>query len=101
MINTINKKIVFEIVKKIKTGKVATYKSVSDKAKLSSPRLVGKILHLNTDPFSIPCHRVVRSDGTLASGYKFGGRNMQRKKLEKEGIRFINNKIDLGKYLCD
>ena len=77
---------VYDVVKKIPKGKVLTYKEVAKKAgNEKASRAVGNILHKNFDP-SIPCHRVIRSDG------KFGGynRGMESKKelLIKEGVRF-------------
>ncbi|MBX4181603.1 MGMT family protein, partial [Candidatus Parcubacteria bacterium] len=54
---------VFSIVKKIPKGKVLTYKEVA--RRVGSPnsyRAVGNILHTNFDK-TIPCHRVIRSDG--------------------------------------
>ena len=63
------------------------------------PRLIGNYLHKNIDPKTIPCHRVVKSDGTLASGYAFGGPKKQKELLEKEGVKFNKGKADLKKYL--
>ncbi|OGN06475.1 MAG: 6-O-methylguanine DNA methyltransferase [Candidatus Yanofskybacteria bacterium RIFCSPHIGHO2_02_FULL_38_22b] len=64
---------VYRIVSKIPRGKVLTYKEV---AKLSGKpkafRAVGNILNKNYDP-SIPCHRVVRSDGQIG-GYNRGSK---------------------------
>lgn len=62
---------VFDVVKTIPKGKTMTYKQVAEAA--GSPnafRAVGTILNTNYDP-AIPCHRVVRSDGT-AGGYNRG-----------------------------
>ncbi len=62
---------VYEIVKKIPKGKVLTYKEVAKKAgNEKASRAVGNILNKNFDP-SIPCHRVIRSDGKLG-GYNRG-----------------------------
>ena len=52
----------------------------------------------NIDPKNIPCHRVIRSDGSLAKGYAFGGAKKQKEVLEKEGIKFDKGKIDLERY---
>ena len=75
---------VLEIVSKIPTGKVLTYQEVAKRA--GSPRAfraVGNILNKNWDP-SIPCHRVIRSDGTLG-GYNRGA--AQKKEiLKREGV---------------
>jgi O-6-methylguanine DNA methyltransferase len=64
---------VYDIVRKIPKGKVLTYKEVAEKAgNEKASRVVGNILHKNFDP-SIPCHRVIRSDGIIG-GYNRGGR---------------------------
>ncbi len=84
---------VFAEVKKIPAGKVTTYKKISQVSGLP-PVFVGQILKKNTDP-STPCHRVVRSDGSLG-GYFGGGRENEEKKrrvLKKEGILFENGKV--------
>lgn len=86
--------LVFEELAKVPCGKVITYKALGEKAGVS-PRMVGRIIHQNPDPKKYPCHRVVRSDGTLASGYAFGGKKAQKKKLEEEGIVFNKDKITL------
>lgn len=91
---------IYDIVSQIPKGKVATYKDVAKKAQINNPRLVGLILHRNTDQENIPCHRVVRSDGTIASGYAFGGPAKQEEKLRNEGVQFLpNGRINVSKSL--
>ena len=90
---------VFNLLKEIPKGKVTTYKALAKKAGLKSPRHVGRIIHTNNQPEIYPCHRVVKSDGTLALGYKYGGRDGQKKRLLSDGIKFTNDKIDLPSYL--
>jgi methylated-DNA-[protein]-cysteine S-methyltransferase len=77
---------VYEIVKRIPKGKLTTYKAIAEKLN-SSPRAIGRALNANKNPVIIPCHRVIKSDGTLG-GYKFG---IKRKKelLKKEGLTKI------------
>ncbi len=87
-----NKQRVYNIVSKIPKGKVTTYGAIAKKLKIS-PRLVGRILHVNKDPKNIPCHRVVFADGSLSKSYAFGGMKFQRKRLEKERVKFIKNKV--------
>ena len=63
---------VYSIVKKIPAGQTLTYKEVARLA--GSPRAcraVGNILNRNPDPKTIPCHRVIRNDGSLG-GYRWG-----------------------------
>lgn len=82
------------LLEKIPIGMVVSYSYLATQLQ-TSPRVIGKWLHKNTNPEKHPCHRVVRKDGTLASGYAFGGIAAQRKLLEKEGIKFDKNgKID-------
>ncbi len=74
---------VFNIVKKIPKGKVLTYKEVAVKAgNPKASRAVGTILKTNYSP-EIPCHRVIRSDGTFG-GYNRGAQN-KIKILRAEG----------------
>lgn len=87
--------LVFNFVRKIPKGKVITYGAISKKLKINSPRLVGQILHKNKDPKNIPCHRVVFANGSLSKNYAFGGEVEQRRKLEKEGVRFEKEKVIL------
>ena len=55
---------VFNIVSKIPRGSILTYKEVAQRAgSAHAYRAVGNILNTNYDP-KIPCHRVIRSDGT-------------------------------------
>jgi len=62
---------VLRIVKKIPRRKVMTYKEVAELAENPKAyRAVGNILNKNYD-LSIPCHRVIRSDGSLG-GYNRG-----------------------------
>lgn len=84
---------IYEIVKKIPAGKVMTYKQVSILANVATPRVVGFALHMNKDPKNIPCHRVVFSNGTLTPGYAFGGEDVQRSKLEEEGVIFTKKGV--------
>ena len=83
----------------IPQGKVTTYGHIARLHNIKSARVVGFALHTNSDPINFPCHRVVKKDGSLASGYLFGGPNVQKSRLEQEGIRFINDKVDMANYL--
>lgn len=90
---------IYEAVKRIPKGKVATYGKVAEMAgnkKMS--RAVGNALHKNPDPENIPCFRVVNSKGELAPEFAFGGIGEQRKLLEADGIEVKDNKVDLSKY---
>jgi O-6-methylguanine DNA methyltransferase len=90
---------IYEAVKKIPKGKVATYGQI---AKLAGDekmcRAVGNALHKNPEPDKIPCFRVVNSKGELSGEFAFGGAGAQQKLLEAEGIEVINGKVDLAKF---
>jgi O-6-methylguanine DNA methyltransferase len=74
---------VLAVVKKIPKGKMMTYTEVAKRAgSLGASRAVGSILKKNFDP-SIPCHRVIRSDGSLGQ-YNRGAEEKERK-LRLEG----------------
>mgnify|MGYP001578385875 FL=1 len=84
---------VYEFTKKIPKGKVATYKKVA--VAIGSPRAsrgVAMVLSKNFDP-KIPCHRVVRTDGSLGD-YNRGGINSKAKILKSEGVLLKNGKVD-------
>ena len=82
----------YRLVQTIPRGKVTSYGWLGQALGIS-PRLVGRFLHQNPDSSLTPCHRVVRSDGSLASGYAFGGLDVQRQLLEQEGVRFVKNRV--------
>lgn len=85
------------LVKKIPRGKVVTYKQIAELIG-TSPRVVGFALHANKNPKEVPCHRVVNIKGQLAKGYVFGGVGQQRKKLEEEGVKFLDEQtVNLAK----
>ena len=73
-------------------GYVITYGDLAKAINLKNgQRIVGQIMKKNPFPVIIPCHRVVKSDGTIG-GYAYG---IERKKymLSKEGLEINNNKI--------
>lgn len=89
---------VYEVVSHIPKGKVMTYKSVSEISGVGDPRVVGFALHVNKDIVKIPCHRVVKSSGELATGYARGGKSAQIAILESEGVAITKERIDLDKF---
>jgi O-6-methylguanine DNA methyltransferase len=93
---------IYEAVKKIPRGKVATYAQIAEMA--GNPKMcraVGNALHKNPDFENIPCYRVVNSKGELAGEYAFGGAWAQKELLEADGIEVIDGKVDLTKYMVD
>ncbi len=90
---------IYEAVKKIPKGRVATYGQIAKLAgneKMS--RAVGNALHNNPDPSGIPCYRVVNAKGELSGAFAFGGADVQKKRLEADGIMVVDDRVDLEKY---
>lgn len=74
------------VVRKIPKGKTLSYKAVAAMAKNPhAARAVARIMAGNYD-LTIPCHRVIRSDGTLG-GYNRGGIRKKRELLLEEGVK--------------
>lgn len=90
---------VYEYLTTIPKGKVVTYKQVAESlGNKGLARAVGNILHKNPDEHKYPCYKVLNSKGELAEAFVFGGKGVQKQKLEKDGIKVINNKVDLSLY---
>ena len=90
---------IYEAVKRIPRGRVATYAQIAEEAgDRKMARAVGNALHKNPDPLSIPCHRVVNAKGELAGEYVFGGAWKQGEILQSEGVEVIDGIVDLKKY---
>ena len=90
---------IYDAVKKIPKGCVATYGQVAELAgNKKMARAVGNALHKNPEPGIIPCHRVVDSSGRLAGAFAFGGERAQENLLREEGVIVIDGRVDLKKY---
>ncbi|MBE5862725.1 MAG: methylated-DNA--[protein]-cysteine S-methyltransferase [Lachnospiraceae bacterium] len=90
---------IYEAVKKIPYGRVATYAQVAELAgDRKMARAVGNALHRNPDPDHIPCFRVVNSKGELAGEFAFGGSGEQAKLLQAEGVEVTEGRVDLEKF---
>ena len=90
---------IYEAVKRIPKGRVATYAQVAEMAgDRKMARAVGNALHKNPDPGTIPCHRVVNFKGELAGEYAFGGAWKQAEALKREGVEAVDGRVDLRKY---
>lgn len=89
---------IYEAVKRIPKGHVATYGQIAEMAgNARMSRAVGNALHKNPDPDNIPCFRVVNSKGELSGNFAFG-EGVQEKLLRKEGVEVMDGKVDLLKY---
>ncbi|MBQ0035492.1 MAG: MGMT family protein [Firmicutes bacterium] len=90
---------VYKYLKTIPSGKVVTYGQIGEylgNKKLA--RVVGIILHNNPDPINQPCYKVVNQKGELSHSFSDGGIEIQKQRLESDGIEVIDYKVDLNKY---
>lgn len=99
--NTFEK--IYEQVRRIPRGRVATYGQIALLA--GNPhwsQVVGYALHVNPAPGEIPCHRVVNRFGGLAPAFAFGGAGRQAQLLCEEGVPFLQDgRVDLKRCLWD
>ncbi len=92
---------IYDAVKRIPYGQVATYAQVAEAAGgKKMARAVGNALHRNPDPRNIPCYRVVNAKGELSGEFAFGGPGAQAKLLAEEGVEVIDGRVDLDRYRC-
>ena len=88
---------IYEVVRTIPAGRVMSYGRVATLAgNPRGARGVGFALHRTPEPGAIPCHRVVFRDGSVCTGYAFGGPEVQRRLLEAEGVTFLpDGRVDM------
>lgn len=87
---------IYQVLKQVPRGKVITYAALAKRINSKAYQAVGMVLSKNPYAPTVPCHRVVRSDGTIGGfmGKKDGLTVMKKKKmLEEEGIVFEGDKI--------
>ena len=83
MIGNKIQKSVWSELKKIKIGQTKSDGEIAKKYKLS-PRHIGKICSQNKLILLVPCHRVIRTDGSLGGFTSVGGIKLKKKLLEFE-----------------
>lgn len=90
---------VYQALLLIPKGRVVTYALVASMiGREGSQRAVGNALHKNPDPDRYPCYKVVSGEGKLAEHFALGIEE-QRRRLEDDGIRVVDYRVDLGQYL--
>jgi methylated-DNA-[protein]-cysteine S-methyltransferase len=83
---------VWNACRKVPKGRVTTYKIIAEALRTKACRAVGNALNKNPFAPKVPCHRVVKSDGSLG-GYAKGA-SKKKQLLESEGIVVKNGRID-------
>lgn len=93
-------KSVYNIIKRVPSGRVATYGQIARLAGLGNgARQVGYALSALTDPHSVPWHRVVNARGEISIRSNPDYAYLQRNLLEEEGIVFDDKgRIPLSRY---
>ena len=86
---------ILDCIEQIPPGKVMTYGDVAEFAGTRSARMVGRVLAL--DGGTVPWHRVLRADGSLAEHLY----TEQRQRLLAEGVRFRGDRVDLAAFRWD
>ncbi|MEK6571496.1 MAG: MGMT family protein [Bacteroidota bacterium] len=90
---------IWDVVRLIPKGKVATYGDIANLCGLiDQARLVGYALHSIPANSNVPWHRVINSKGRISLPKVSGQYESQKRLLEKEGVVFVRDKIDLDKY---
>jgi len=85
-------KAVLELVKQIPEGRVSTYGALAEAVgRKKAARAVGRALNRNPEPVKVPCHRVVKSDGSVG-GYKHGAAKKEAL-LKSEGVRLTGDGV--------
>lgn len=87
---------IYNLLRKVTRGKVTTYKILAEKLETKAYRAVGQAMKNNPYAPEVPCHRVVRSDGSIGGFMgKTYGKEIERKieMLKKEGVEVIDGKI--------
>lgn len=88
---------VYHACRRIPLGKVVSYGNLAKEIDCGSPRAVGQALRVNPFAPEVPCHRVVKSDGTLGGfyGQEAGPEIIRKRKLlEAEGVIFeVSGKV--------
>ena len=88
----------YELLTRIPKGKVTTYREMAKALDSRAWRAVGSALAGNPDLGSVPCHRVVRSNGEIGEYAAGAGRKAQL--LTDEGVRVANGKVvNLDEFL--
>ena len=90
---------VYEIVRQIPKGKVTTYGAIAETIGMkSSSRLVGQALKSMPPEMGIPAQRVINHAGLLSGAHQFGGYERMRWLLEREGVKFKGDGVDMEKH---
>ena len=90
---------IYAVVRRIPRGRVATYGQVAELAGLPGhARQVGYALHALSEQSRVPWHRVLNARGAVSRRAEPGSEGFQRLLLEGEGVRFVDDRVDLSRH---
>ena len=81
----------YQLLLKIPLGRITTYKAIAEALNCKAYQAVGNAMNQNPNPITVPCHRVVNSNGDIG-GFALG-RERKIALLTGEGIEIENNKV--------
>jgi methylated-DNA-protein-cysteine methyltransferase related protein len=84
---------VYDVTSLIPKGRVTTYGAIADFLALGSARMVGWALNQLPKNNKIPAHRVINRKGELSGKLMFPSPTTMQERLEKEGIKVVNDKV--------
>lgn len=91
------RQVIVQVLTAIPLGRVATYGQIAELTGMSrGARQVGWLLRSLPSDTQIPWHRVVNHQGNISVPEP--GSAFQRQRLEKEGVQFVGNRINLDRY---
>jgi methylated-DNA-[protein]-cysteine S-methyltransferase len=86
----------YALLKKVPRGRITTYKELARALHTKAYRAIGQFMRTNPFAPTVPCHRVVASDGTIGGfmGHR-SGKEIEKKiaLLKSEGVHVVQNKI--------
>ena len=91
--------VIYYLLQLVPPGMVTTYSSLARAAGVH-PRTAALILSRNPNPIVVPCHRVVKSDGSLG-GYRYGGPKLKEALLLLEGVEILNGRVRMDRHFLD
>jgi methylated-DNA-[protein]-cysteine S-methyltransferase len=91
---------VYELTSKVPRGKVTTYGAIARRmGRPRASRAVGAALRTNPTPIVVPCHRVVKGDGSMGGYGGTGGIPTKARLLRKEGVKVRKGRVNLSEFL--
>ena len=91
--------LIWETVRQIPKGKVATYGQVASEAGFPrQPRMVGYALHALPPRSGVPWHRVINAQGRISFPKGSTAHRKQRRLLKAEGVNFRGESLDLERH---